>query len=254
MKNLGVMVRECGSPRPILQALAARGFGMVAEAGLKYALTLMSKPVPEAVNEDIDFKCELQMACLHGVNPELTDVDAASSLHKGYLLENPTYGTDIEIPVEEINEVITGTERKELQQFVDAVQAGKAKKKLMQATRSLRASTYFKQSAAPKFRRDLKSKPRWTASASMTVRQTVAWIMRHLPDKIQCYPDEVAGRFRVIGPELVNKSVAWTKRGMCAAAMECVYHGWSFYTDHTGHSCPYDVDELQSEFADVAQA
>lgn len=238
-----------------MQGLAARGFGNVEEAGLKHALALLQKPVPEAVNEDIDFKCELQMACLHAVNPELTDVDAASSLNKAFLLENPTYGSDIEIPVEELGEVITGSEKKELQRVVDALQAVKAQKKFMQATRSMRTTTYFKQTAAPKFKSSLKNKPRWTPPADATCRQTVTWITKHLPDAIHCYPDEIAGRFRVLGPELVNKSVAWTKRGMCAAAMECVYHGWGFYTDRTGHPCPYDVEELVSHFADnVAQA
>ena len=238
-----------------MQALVARGFGKVEEAGLKHALTLMKKPIPEAVNEDIDFKCELQMACLHAVNPELTDVEAASSLHKGFLLENPTFGSDIEIPAEEIGEVITGSEKKELQRFAGALEAAQAKKNLTQATRSLRTTQYFKQSAAPKFKASLKSKPRWTAAADANCRQAVAWITRHLPDAIHCYPDEVAGRFRVLGPELVNKSVAWTKRGMSSAAMECVYHGWGFYTDRTGHSCPYEVEELRSQFEDnVEQA
>ena len=248
-------MRECGAPRTILQALAARGFGTVEEAGLKHALALMQKPVPEAVNEDIDFKCELQMACLHAVNPELTDEAAASSLHKGFLLENPTYGSDIEVPVEELGEVITASEKKELQRFMDALQAVEAKKKFMQTTRALRTTAYFKPSAAPKFKTCLRSKPRWTAPAHATCHQAVAWITKHLPETIHCHPDEIAGRFRVLGPELVNKSVAWTKRGMSAAAMECVYHGWGFYTDRTGHACPYDVEELVSHFSDnVAQA
>ena len=128
VRNLGVIVHQCGAPRTILQALAARGFGNVGEAGLKHALVVMQKPIPEAVNEDIDFKCELQMACLHAVNPELTDVDAASSLHKAFLLENPEYGSDIEIPVDELGEVITGSEKKELQRFMDVLQGMSAKK------------------------------------------------------------------------------------------------------------------------------
>ena len=248
-------MRECGAPRTILQGLAARGFGNVGEAGLKHALSLMKKEVPDAVNEDIDLKCELQMACLHAVNPQLTDVEAASSLHKAFLLENPTYGNDIEIPVEELGEVITGSEKKTLQKFVDSIQAALAQKTHMQATRSLRSKAYFKESAAPRFKASLKKKPRWTAPADATVRQAADWITKHLPDTIHCFPDEIAGRFRVIGPELVNKSVAWTRRGMRDASMECVYHGWGFYTDRTGHACPYDVEELVSQFADsVPQA
>ena len=44
------------------------------------------------------------------------------------------------------------------------------------------------------------------------------------------------------------KSVAWTKRGWEAAAMEALYCGWEFHTDYTGRYPPWNIEDLRARF------
>ena len=74
------------------------------------------------------------------------------------------------------------------------------------------------------------------------------WVKQHMPEVVRVLVDEVNGRWRLVGPSMNVKSVAWTKRGWEPAAMECLYHGWQFYNDYSGRECPWNVEELRERF------
>ena len=53
----------------------------------------------------------------------------------------------------------------------------------------------------------------------------------------------------MVGPNMITKSIAWTRRGWEAAAKEAIYVGWQFHSDVSGVLCPWGVEELRETFA-----
>ena len=71
------------------------------------------------------------------------------------------------------------------------------------------------------------------------------------PCEVSMKADETNGRWRLVGPDLQTKSVSWYKRGWELAAKEVLRHCWIWYTDSTGHKCPFGIEALSMAPAEV---
>jgi len=247
-----VRVWQRGPGRSILEAQAERGFPHLGESELELILESKKKPIPEQDVAGLHRKTDLQMACMQAMHPEWDDAAASVALNKAFLEDNPDTYEELALPACMMGEVVTANEAKEVAKYSAALSQIKVLQKHVHATRAARTRKYFKKAAAPKYKVVLRKKPRWVAAPDAQVNDVTEWINKHMPDFVHIHTDEVAGRWRVIGPELNIKSIAWTKRGWKDAAMETLYRAWQFHTDHTGNDCPFGIDALEHEFETVA--
>ena len=246
---IGVRHYQTGPAVAIMSGHAERGFACLDEKVLEGILERKGAPLPDQDMPDLDRKVDLQMACLSAEKPDWTEDQAAAALSHGFLLEHPNVYEDMEIPAEHIGEVLSATEAKEVAGYQKALDLVKAQKQSMLATRRARSRKYFKKSpAAAPLKPGLRKKPRWTAKPDASTASVSDWVKQHMPDIVRVLVDEVNGRWRLVGPSMNVKSVAWTKRGWESAAMECLYHGWQFYNDYSGRECPWNVEELRERF------
>ena len=245
---IGVRHYQQGPPVDIMVGHAHRGFACLDEKVLEGVLERKGVAVPDQDIPDLDRKVDLQMACISAVEPEWTEDQAAAALSHGFLMENPNAYEEMELPAEKIGEVLTATEAKEVQTYQHSLDLVKAQKQSMLATRRARSRKYFKKGLAAPLKLVLRKKPRWIAKADASTASVSDWVKQHMPDIVRVLVDEVNGRWRLVGPSMTVKSVAWTRRGWEAAATEAVYHGWQFHNDYSNRQCPWDVEELRDRF------
>jgi hypothetical protein len=243
---------QSGEPRSVLKGLTLRGFAFVSEKTMENVLTAKKKDVPVHVDEDVDRKTELQMACIAAVDPTLNETQATLALHNSFMIENPDTYSELMVPPELIQEVVVPGEAKAVSDYATALSQAVRKKEHMQATRDIvqRNRRYFKPAPAVKWKKEHKHAPKWTAELAVATSTVVAkWIDSHKPESVLIVTDDKYGRFRVVGPTKALRSVSWTRRGWKEAAMEVLHTSWLFHTDALGSAPPFDWAALQQEFS-----
>jgi len=254
VRSIGCRFLQAGDQQDVMVGHTIRGFALLGEKVLEFVLARAGQPVPVQDDENVDRKVDLQMACIAAQEPGIDEATATGYLHTGFLAEHQNCYDNLIVPPHMLQEVVSATEAKAVADYDAALSQVKLMKKHHQATRNARSKKYFKKTVAPKFKAALSHYPKWVAAKNPKLTEVADWIHNHVPPVIKVYTDEIAGRFRVVGPDLNIKSVAWTKRGFKAAAMETIHSAWEFYTDHTSHECPFSVDALRKEFEEGAVA
>ena len=130
--------------------------------------------MPVHVDEDVDRKTELQMACIAAVDPTLNETQATLALHNSFMIENPDTYSELMVPPELIQEVVAPGEAKAVSGYATALSQATCKKEHMQATRQKKSESYFKKAPVAKWKKEHKSAPMWTAELAVATSTAVA--------------------------------------------------------------------------------
>ena len=240
---------ETGPPTDVLDAQVQQGFAFVSQGCCEALLLSKGKSVPPGEEEDVDRKTQLALACIAAIKPDMKSEEVAQKINQGYLLENPDCYAELNFDEDALNDVLDKGEAKKISEYIAHVEKSKAKKEVVMQTREKFMGTYFKVSPAPKPSAAAKKQPRWLPDMDKgTTGKIFEWILKHTPSDIDIQCDDYNGRWRVISPLNLWRSVSWTKRGHKVAAMEVVHQAWLYEKDWSGHSAPFDLEELAKNF------
>ena len=249
--DAGVICVQEGKPQPLLSAQADRGFAHVPEKTLEDVLLMKGKDVPDGDEEDFDRRTVLSIACIAAVKPGCTDLEAAASVAKAFVEENPDVYLDPLVSEHALSDVLNAGEAKKAAEYGLSVKIAKAKKTLVVHTRKRYLHQYFKPSKAPKYTEKQKQQPRWVPKKQEHNTAAISqWINEYKGPSATVQCDDYCGRWRVISANLQLRSIAWTKRGFEKAALEVIAQTWEFHTDVTGQEAPFDLDTLKKRYQD----
>ena len=81
-----------------------------------------------------------------------------------------------------------------------------------------------------------KAADKWWA----TIKGDKSFIQAWMPKTAGCHvsQDDIAGRYVLTYPDCDPKSVAWTRRGLDQAAVECLLWFWEVHKARTGEAIP----------------
>jgi len=249
--DAGIACIQEGRPQPLLMAQATRGFAHVPETTLEEVLLMNGQDVPDAEGDEVDRKTVLSMACIAAVKPGCTDLEAAASVAKAFVAENPDAYLDPLVDEHALSDVLNAGEAKKAAGYELSVKLVKAKKKLVVHTRKSYLHKYFKPSKPPKYSEKQKQQPRWVPQKKESDTAAISqWIDEYKGPTTTVLCDNYCGRWRVISAHLQCRSIAWTKRGFEKAALEVIAQSWEFHTDITGQEAPFDLGVLKTRFQD----
>ena len=244
---MGVHCYQPGPCRSLETAQCHRGFAHVEERVLECFLDHKGATIPTQEDKDIDRATELKMAAIKAAEPKWDSRKVAEALNRCFLIENPDFGKEAKVPTNLLREVVAATEAKDMGTKVAARSQLQLKKMHMVETRDACMKKYFKVHPPTKWRPCEKARLRWWPEKDESAPTVSNWMMKQMPDLVRIFTDIPNGRFRLIGPAGSLKSISWTKRGMKAAALECLLSAWGYYTDSTGEKPPLDMGELQND-------
>jgi hypothetical protein len=250
VEHLGVLCVQNGVARPILSAQAHYGFAHMEENVMSDLLLSKKLAVPK---EDADGYCrrtDLQIACLHSVCPDMLDVDAHRALHRAFMEEHPDLYREMPVSLELLSSLVSNVEARKLAAYGDEITKCKAKLVLQKNLLSRKLPKLFKPAPCAKYTAGDKKLPRWLPKKNSCTKDVTAFICLRKPPSIFVMEDDYNGRWRVISPDGVSRSISWTKRGYAQAAAEVLYVSWELEANASGQAPPFDLAELAKEFAE----
>jgi hypothetical protein len=190
----------------------------------------------------------LQIACLHSVCPDMLDVDAHRALHRAFMDEHPDLYKEMPVSLDLLQSLVSNVEARKLASYGDEISKCKAKLVLQKHQLSVKLPKLFKAGPLAKYKANDKKIPRWLPKKNSCTKDVTAFICLRKPDSIFVMEDDYNGRWRVISPDGVSRSISWTKRGHAQAAAEVLHVAWEWESNATGLPPPFDLDELAKQF------
>ena len=236
-------------PNGVLDAQADLGFAFVSEGACERFLESKELPMPDGSEKDLHMKTSLALACIAAINPDTLAADACKAINKAFLNEHPDCYDSVHVDEQALCDVLNPGEAKKVAEYNVGVQAIKATKALAMYTRDKCISKYFKKGLDAAATSQKKKSPRWLPprDADSTAAVT-SWIRLHAPATVDIQCDDYNGRWRVLAPTLVWRSISWTKRGYEKAACEVLHQAWLYEFDWSGLTPPFNLAELKERF------
>jgi len=248
--------RQVGEPREMLRCQAARGFADVAEDACEQLHADQFGAPPDPSPEGHDRKVQLTLALMSHIVPNWTDIDCSKALGRAFAIENPDAYTEMLVETDNLYDVVTATEARQVDQYARKHEIIQKVKELKKESRAALIPKHIKNiTPKPKAKGKAKAKPpRWLPQADDRVPKVTEHIRKNVPYSIAVEEDAYNGRWRVLSDQGDWRSISWTKRGFTAAAAEAIWQGWVYHEDYYGVPCPYSLDGLRDQFTAEAIA